>query len=774
MKNNYHIIRDFIFERLKNYCDNCFSFSDIVTDCIECNKKARKSRVEQLKSDEANSLVNEINTLMFFLHLTMREDNCDVDCNIINNLNECIGEDFQKELEDYHVSLITDVNADTKGFRERLSRKVLFYYFMIIYYTDKETLEEEEFEKLYTDIDYYKRCFGELECDWNCIMSIPPPPLPQCDEVEFNAHFELQNKGNEVVLSIELGEGIDTNCTYSGVIKKKGTSNVITYFDLTPTFFGFNNVVFDLSTMKHPFEPNQEYDIYLSKECLDCTFSTPNMITMVIIEQGDCKEFTFELENVQVIPDKVEQYKKGIPNIYVNGINVYIEDDDKGCLYDITAVSTKNLSKIIKLKDVALTIPIVLYSFADDDVIKVEITKKCGNCNPITKEDTITIINPNKPCKPFYVTTKFTQTLLGKYDLNVFITTNDTNEDCHYNVYLYDAVTNDFLDSIENVSKSDIILFENLDANTKYSIEVQKICEKCIISNIVKEIKSPSPPPQPAPPICQPPDFEIINIKENCVTIKINNFVQGGAYELIYGLNDGNVIKGIINITTEEYDLCGLDANTEYKFNMKRKCTAGSTSVPIIVNASTLSQVQCNKPNVTVTNTTKTTITIQVSPCNNTDEHTIQIEEPGVGIIDADGFTGCSYMVEGLDPNTTYNIYVKKICVGGILSEATKVTGTTKPVITETCSITIRNEGRNNQGDIISINPYKSHCGYVLIGIGSDGASHILPMTILPNGTFIMNSSQLPILDIERFYITYNISCDGCADKESASNVLDV
>jgi len=163
MENKYHTIRSFIFNRLQDYCSTCFPVSEVVNDCIECNKRAKKKQIDRLRSNEANALVEEINNLFFFLHFLIRKEDCDIDCNVIHNLNECIGEDFEKELESYYNRLITDIHTDVESFREKLSRKVLFYYFILLYYVDRETLEEEEFQELYGDIDYYKKCFAELQ-----------------------------------------------------------------------------------------------------------------------------------------------------------------------------------------------------------------------------------------------------------------------------------------------------------------------------------------------------------------------------------------------------------------------------------------------------------------------------------------------------------------------------------------------------------------------------------------------------------------------------------
>jgi|GEM_PF-5237620 len=233
-------------------------------------------------------------------------------------------------------------------------------------------MEKEVFEEFYGDIAYYKKCFNELKCDWDCLLTIAPSPVPtpQCDSISFTPYFE-KYKGT-IIFNIDLDESIDPTCTYTGVIREKGTSILITYFNFVQNEFGFENILFDLSTMKNPFVPNKEYDIYLSKVCEDCVISEPIKETVIITEQKDCKDFDFELYNIQVFNNNViKKDNNQIPELkdYVSGIQVYIDDDDTNCLYDISTRNITGNGRIKKWKDVSIKDDIKLSAFTDGDTI---------------------------------------------------------------------------------------------------------------------------------------------------------------------------------------------------------------------------------------------------------------------------------------------------------------------------------------------------------------------------------------------------------------------
>jgi len=475
MQDNYNNLRKFILHRLKQYCSNCLALD--YNHCKECEEK--------------DFSFEELKDLMFFFYIHLREKNCSVDCGIINNLNKCIGKDFEVEFELYYSTLITGSSENTKEFRQVISRKVLFYLYLIMLHLESrynQFLTRSELENLY-DIGFYKKCFSDYKCDWDCIMNIPivpvtpipQPPVvvvPECEPVEFSIN-RIPVKAGSNVFDLEItihNHKAEDNCEYDIAIKEKDTdiyvSEIVDFNYGTPAIANF---------ISEYYEAGKEYDMYVQKHCENCEDVPPTKITDVLKEELSCD-------------NDVDTSAWEIKNI--GGFNHYLLLDNL-LLSDKYELCWGNSN----------------FDFA--------------GCNPIA--------NTSKNGKIAFIL----------YGYNSF---------------------------------------------TSYTFKVRKICAKGVFSDWVSFDKTPDPTPPPTGG-CSFNGFEVVEVTDTSITVKVLGFQEYANYELIYNHTDNYLLNTLVNITTEYHTITGLAPETLYKLTMRRKCGATTISFQFIRGATTLPQV---------------------------------------------------------------------------------------------------------------------------------------------------------------------------------------
>ena len=163
------------------------------------------------------------------------------------------------------------------------------------------------------------------------------------------------------------------------------------------------------------------------------------------------------------------------------------------------------------------------------------------------------------------------------------------------------------------------------------------------------------------------------------------------AWAVVYGYGNDASAWDTIMVTAATANLTGLYANTQYTVYVKGYCSVESDIYSDWSEPFTFSTAACAIPtNVTASNVTASAATITWSAAAGQTKWQISYgfegvnEENGI-IVNVEGTP--SYTLEGLDYETTYDVYVRAICADGIYSAWTpRAQFTTGPIGINTAS----------------------------------------------------------------------------------------
>jgi hypothetical protein len=156
------------------------------------------------------------------------------------------------------------------------------------------------------------------------------------------------------------------------------------------------------------------------------------------------------------------------------------------------------------------------------------------------------------------------------------------------------------------------------------------------------------------------------------------------AFEIEYGLTGFSVGTGTVAQTSQtNYFIDGLNPMTTYDAFLRSNCGSDGFSDYISVSFTTLKPVNpCNTPtNLTLTDVTSTTVTFNWSENNETAweiEYGLSGFAIGTGTVIQTSQS--NYEITGLQPATTYEIYVRANCgVDGFSDYSDQLVVTTDP-----------------------------------------------------------------------------------------------
>ena len=137
-----------------------------------------------------------------------------------------------------------------------------------------------------------------------------------------------------------------------------------------------------------------------------------------------------------------------------------------------------------------------------------------------------------------------------------------------------------------------------------------------------------------------------------------------------------------VTATTTSYQLTGLTAQTTYEVQVQAVCNSTSSSEwTASVSFTTLAEPCEDTPiNLQVNNITTTTATIGWTAVGSATEWKVQYRQQGTTQWQEATVQTTSYDMEGLTPNTTYEVQVKAVCASGSESDYVSTSFTTQTV----------------------------------------------------------------------------------------------
>lgn len=216
-----------------------------------------------------------------------------------------------------------------------------------------------------------------------------------------------------------------------------------------------------------------------------------------------------------------------------------------------------------------------------------------------------------------------------------------------------------------NVGSTEQIVFSSV-AGTTYYINIGGNSGTNDLPEGVFDLSITSEPSCPAPS-----NLSLSAITDNASQI---NWVENGSatsWEIQYGpagftLGSGSIL--IDNDATPNEVITGLTASTSYEVYVRALCGTNDESVWIGPVSFQTSDSSCSAPsNIIITNVTKNSAAIDWQENGSATAwqvvYGVQGFDPtqeGISIFDNDGTKGLS--IQGLQPNTTYDVYVFAVC----------------------------------------------------------------------------------------------------------------
>jgi len=156
----------------------------------------------------------------------------------------------------------------------------------------------------------------------------------------------------------------------------------------------------------------------------------------------------------------------------------------------------------------------------------------------------------------------------------------------------------------------------------------------------------------------------ISNLTTNSATVNFTPAAGAASYTVTVAR--GSTVEQTLNPTSSPLNLNGLFPSNIYTVNIVTNCTGGGTSSPATVTFTTASSpVSCPAiANLTVSNTTSTTATINFLPTSGASGYTVAYSSVGTPLVQT-VITNPPYTLRNLLPGTAYSVRVTSSCNSG-------------------------------------------------------------------------------------------------------------
>ena len=237
------------------------------------------------------------------------------------------------------------------------------------------------------------------------------------------------------------------------------------------------------------------------------------------------------------------------------------------------------------------------------------------------------------------------------------------------------------------VSNTTSYTITGLVPETSYMVRIRTICEEgeysAWVTTTITTLELPC---------LAPTAITATNVEFTSATIAWTDATNNQeAWAVAYGYGSDASAWDTIMVTAATANLTGLYANTQYTVYVKGYCSVASDVYSDWSEPFTFSTAACAVPtNVTASNVTASAATISWSAAAGQTKWQISYGFEGVNeengtIVNVEGTP--SYTLEGLDYETTYDVYVRAICADGIYSAWTsRAQFTTDPIGINTAS----------------------------------------------------------------------------------------
>lgn len=302
----------------------------------------------------------------------------------------------------------------------------------------------------------------------------------------------------------------------------------------------------------------------------------------------------------------------------------------------------------------------------------VKIEKTCEQGGDVLSISTapVTVIQCIPPCP----TASFTVTALGCDTAAVDISLSGTPDVIDLEYRVLDAATWSTAYSNYDISGNNVLTLDDLLASTTYEVRVRRVCSEGFYSLwSTLEVTTPSCPVVS----CDPPSFTATAPTCDAIRVLMDAQSANHIYDVEYRqvgdvaftaaayLHDASATNPLI--------ITAVDENTSYEVRVRRNCGDGLTSawvtVTVVVPAC---PVTCYEPAFNLSSDQCTEINVNFDPSAGYPLYEIEYKPQASSTwipVTVFAATATSlYIITGLDPLETYNVRVRRVCGGELVS----------------------------------------------------------------------------------------------------------
>jgi hypothetical protein len=219
----------------------------------------------------------------------------------------------------------------------------------------------------------------------------------------------------------------------------------------------------------------------------------------------------------------------------------------------------------------------------------------------------------------------------------------------------------------------------NLRANTSYEVEIRANCGNGLFSELSSRFTFSN---GTVTPICgAPTNISFSNITNTSVSVSWNPVIGATSYLVEYRQNGATTFISL-NANTNSIALTDLAPNTTYQVRVRANCNAQQSNFTSLSNFTTLNLPSCSTPIITKITTTETSATLQWDVVGGAAAYQIRYRRVSSSTtpfqnIDVNFSTVRSQVINGLTPNSIYEIQISAIC-GALVSNIASRTFQTK------------------------------------------------------------------------------------------------
>jgi hypothetical protein len=187
-------------------------------------------------------------------------------------------------------------------------------------------------------------------------------------------------------------------------------------------------------------------------------------------------------------------------------------------------------------------------------------------------------------------------------------------------------------------------------------------------------------------PTCDVPTGLTVPASSITQTSATATWTAGGtetAWDVQYKLHSSNTWGNAIPVTATSYNITGLTAGTQYDVRVRANCGTSTSDWSNAVTFTTLSQGQdpCNDPtNLTASEVTTNSVVLDWTENGTATTWTVNYKEADAANMSTATANAHPYTLTGLQPGTSYSVYVIANCANGQSGASNMVTFTTQTV----------------------------------------------------------------------------------------------